>query len=66
MRAGISELETGASEYQQNEWALRKSEQRFRRNFEHSNDAIFIVDHTHRAARHGPANTLLPIIGICV
>ncbi len=44
LRARVAELDSHASEYKQNEEALRKSEERFHRIFEHSNDAIFIVD----------------------
>ena len=42
LRARVSELETQASEYEQNEEALQKGEERFRKIFEHSNDAIFV------------------------
>lgn len=44
LRARVSELGAQASEYEQNEEALRKGEERFRKIFEHSNDAIFVVD----------------------
>ncbi len=46
LRARVSELDSHASEYKQNEEALRRSEERFHKVFEHSNDAIFIVDPT--------------------
>ena len=44
LRQQIAELETLETEHRRAEEALRKSEERFHRIFEHSNDAIFVID----------------------
>ena len=44
MRSGISELESSKKECERTAEALRKSEESFRKIFNHSNDAILVVD----------------------
>ena len=44
LRQRISELESAADEHRQTEQALRPTEERYHKIFDHSNDAIFLVD----------------------
>ncbi len=44
LREHVSELESAADEQKQIEQALRKTEERYHKIFDHSNDAIFLVD----------------------
>ena len=44
LRRRMPELESAAEDRERTEAALRKSEERFRKIFDHSNDAIFLVD----------------------
>ncbi len=46
LRRRIAELEALEAEHKRVEDALRESEERFHKIFDHSNDAIFIVDPT--------------------
>ncbi len=44
LRQRVSELESAADEHRQMKQALRPTEERYHKIFDHSNDAIFVVD----------------------